>query len=38
VDKGRSNFCEYFVCKGSAQENVDRAHDAKEALDALFKK
>lgn len=38
VDKERSNFCEYFVGKGSAQENVDRTHDAKEALDALFKK
>ncbi len=38
VDKERANFCEYFVLKGSPQGNVNRSHDAKEALEALFKK
>lgn len=38
VDKERSNFCEYFVPRGSSQETADREQNAKEALEALFKK
>ena len=38
VDKERSNFCDYFVPRGSAQGNVNKAQDAKTALEALFKK
>jgi len=38
VDKERSNFCDYFVFKGSAQKKVNKADDAKKALNALFKK
>ncbi|MCP4666428.1 MAG: hypothetical protein GY849_08670, partial [Deltaproteobacteria bacterium] len=38
VDKERSNFCDYFVPRGSAQKNVNMAQDAKMALEALFKK
>jgi hypothetical protein len=38
VDKERANFCDYFVPKGSAQENVNKAQEARTALEALFKK
>lgn len=38
VDKERANFCEYFVLKGSSKTNVNRTQDAKDALEALFKK
>ena len=38
VDKERANFCDYFVPKGSARENVNKAQEARSALEALFKK
>jgi hypothetical protein len=38
VDKERANFCDYFVLKGSRKGNVNRAREAKKALEALFKK
>ena len=38
VDKERGNFCDYYVPRGSARRKVDRAQDAKKALEALFKK
>jgi len=38
VDKERSNFCDYFLFRGSAGHNVDKKKEAKKALDALFKK
>ena len=38
VDKERANFCDYFVLKGSRQGSVNRAQEAKKALEALFKK
>ena len=38
VDKERSNFCDFFVPRGSAQRNVNKARDAKMALEALFRK
>ncbi|HBF42074.1 MAG TPA: hypothetical protein DDW42_00295 [Desulfobacteraceae bacterium] len=38
VDKERSNFCDYFVPRGSAQRKVNRVEDAKTALEALFNK
>ncbi len=38
IDKERSNSCEYFIPKGSSQETVNRKQDAKDALEALFKK
>ena len=38
VDKDRANFCDYFVPKGSPRENVDKAQEARSALEALFKK
>ena len=38
VDKERSNFCDYFVPMGSSQKKVNKKQDAKEALEALFKK
>lgn len=38
VDKERANFCDYFVPRGSPKKNVNRAQEAREALEALFKK
>lgn len=38
VDKERANFCDYFVPRGSAQESVNKAQEARSALEALFKK
>jgi hypothetical protein len=41
VDKERSNFCDYYVPRGAekkAKGNLNRAQEAKEALEALFKK
>ena len=38
VDKERSNFCEYFVFKGSPMENLDKTQEARNALEALFKR
>ena len=38
VDKERSNFCEYFVIRGSSLTKGGREQDAKKALEALFKK
>lgn len=38
VDKERANFCDYYVPRGSARKSVNRAEDAKKALEALFKK
>jgi len=38
IDKERANFCEYFVPRGSSMPIQDRVGDAREALEALFKK
>ena len=38
VDKERANFCEYFIPRGSARKSVNKAADAKQALEELFKK
>ena len=38
VDKERANFCDYYVPKGPPQGKVNRTKDAKDALEALFKK
>ena len=40
ADKERSNFCDYFVPKGSKEVSgvVYRTREAKEALEALFRK
>lgn len=38
VDKKRANFCDYFLPRGSTQEEVNKVQDAKKALEALFKK
>jgi hypothetical protein len=37
VDKERDNSCDYFVIKGSSKGNIDKAVEAKKALEALFK-
>ena len=36
VGKERSNFCDYFVFKGSSQGKVNKTDEAKKALNALF--
>ena len=38
VDKEKANFCDYYVAKDSSQKKVNRAQDARNALEALFKK
>ena len=38
VDKERANFCDYFVPRGSSRGSVDPTREAKEALEALFRK
>jgi hypothetical protein len=41
VDKERSNFCDYFILRGSGGKRgrgLDRTQAAKKALEALFKK
>ena len=38
IDKERANFCEYFVPRGSSSSAPERAADAREALEALFRK
>ncbi len=38
VDKERANFCENFVLKGGSQKWVNRSQNARDALEALFKK
>ncbi|MBU4426961.1 MAG: hypothetical protein KKB35_09515 [Proteobacteria bacterium] len=38
VDKERSNFCDYFVPRGSRGGKRNRTQEAKSALEALFKK
>ena len=38
INKERSNSCEYFVPRGSSQQASHRDEDAKEALEALFRK
>ncbi len=40
IDKERSNLCDYFVLRGSKAErrSSDRVKEAKQALEALFKK
>jgi hypothetical protein len=40
VDKERANFCDYFVHKGSKEisGSLNRTREAKEALEALFRK
>ncbi len=38
VDKERSNFCDYFVPRGSRGSKINRKQEAKRALEALFKK
>jgi len=37
-DKVRANFCEYFVPIGSSLGPVNRAQQARKALEALFKR
>jgi hypothetical protein len=38
VDKERSNFCDYFVPRGATRRNMNPSEEAKQALEALFKK
>ena len=38
VDKERANFCDYYVANGPTNGKVNRTKDAKDALEALFKK
>ena len=38
VDKERANFCEYFMPGGKFQARVNRKQNARDALEALFKK
>jgi len=38
VDKERANICEYFVLKGSKEDESGRKAVAKEALEDLFRK
>jgi hypothetical protein len=40
VDKERANFCDFFVLRGTkgAGRRSDKVKEAKEALEALFKK
>ena len=38
MDKERSNFCDYFVIRGSKKKSLNRSQDAKKALEDLFKK
>jgi hypothetical protein len=41
VDKERSNFCDYYLPRGAEKKpkgNLNRTQEAKEALEALFKK
>ncbi len=38
VDNERPNFCDYFVPKGTPRGRINRVQDAKNALEALFKK
>jgi hypothetical protein len=40
IDKERANLCDYFVLRGSpgAVGRVDKAKEARKALEALFKK
>ena len=38
VDKDRTNFCDYFVLKGTKVSQFGRKAVAKQALEDLFKK
>ena len=38
VDKDRANFCDYFIANSTTQTKVNRTQNAKQALEALFKK
>ncbi len=38
ADKERANFCDYYVAKGSFRGKVNRTQNARDALEALFKK
>lgn len=38
VDKERSNFCDYFMPRGSVQTKMDRIQEARNALENLFRK
>jgi hypothetical protein len=40
IDKERANFCDYFMLRGSIGNSGshNRTKDAREALEALFKK
>lgn len=38
IDKERANFCDYFMIGGKSQKRVNRQQNAKDALEALFKK
>ncbi|UCF57311.1 MAG: hypothetical protein JSW15_02225 [Deltaproteobacteria bacterium] len=40
VEKERANFCDYYVPRGAekARGSLNRTKEAKEALEALFKK
>ena len=38
VDKERANFCEYFVVGNASKKRLNKEKNAKDALEALFKK
>jgi len=38
VDKERANFCDYFLARGENGTYTNRAKEARQALEALFKK
>ncbi|RLC31724.1 MAG: hypothetical protein DRH37_02400 [Deltaproteobacteria bacterium] len=38
VDKERANFCDYYLPRNPSQGKVNRAQNARDALEALFKK
>ncbi len=38
VDKERANFCDFFVAEGKSNKRVNKKQNAKDALEALFKK
>jgi hypothetical protein len=41
LDKERANLCDYYIPRGAAKKaggRVNRTSEAKEALEALFKK
>lgn len=38
IDKGKANFCDYFVLKGTKEIGFGREAAAKQALEDLFRK